>query len=233
MTKVFLYLSALVSCTALFAQSATNMPLATLVHISGTVKQCGKPVSGAWWVRFNGSPPVASKTVKADNRGAYEADLPLGLWTMTLRAGPDDTTEFARSRHFQASTPGNLVFNFYLRPPIACSVRGTPEQRAALCWGEEFHEVPSSVQDATFEVDLFDLSNQFGIPCGIVEGKSHHREFATYNLLTVEADHLSYHSSEKILQACGDVLMQDESGEHKADSVRLRLQDGQVFVLTQ
>ena len=149
---------------------------------------------------------------------------------MTLRAFPDDTTSFARPRHFQVNASGRLVFDIYIRPPIACSVSGTPEQTAAVCWGEEFYEVPSAA-GVTLEVDLFGRPNQYWTPCSIVEGKGRHREFATYNLLSIEADNVAYHPSEKILEASGDVLMQDESGEHKANSVRLRLQEGQVSAL--
>jgi hypothetical protein len=181
-------------------------------------------------VRFDGRPPLASTAVKTDDSGRYEIDLPFGVWTMTLRVDPDDKTEFARPRLFQVSTPRKLVLNIYLRPPIACSVRGTLEQRAAVCWGEEFYEVPS-VEGVNFEVDLFGLRNQYGTPCSIVERERRHREFATYNLLSVEADNVVYRPPEKILEASGDVLMQDESGEHVASSLRLYLQDGQASTL--
>jgi len=229
MARLFSYLSALLSCAALLAQSATNTPPAAQVHISGTTRQCGQSVPGTWWVRFDGNPPLASRTVKTDDSGGYETDLPFGAWTVTLRSAPDDTTEFVRSRHFQVSASGRLVFNIYLRPPIGCSVRGTPEQRAGACWGEQFFQV-STATGVPLEVDLFGLY-QYGNPCAAIEAKSRHREFATYNLLSIEADRVAYHPSEKILEASGDVLMQDESGTHTADSVRLSLQDGQVFAL--
>jgi hypothetical protein len=170
--------------------------------------------------------------VKTDDRGGYETDLPFGVWTMTLLAISDDTTGLARPRHFQLSEAGSLVFDIHLRPGPCGSVWGTPKQRAAICWGEESFQVPSA-DGVTFEIDLFGLYNKFGsTPCDTGQAKSSHREFATYNLLSIEADHVGYYPSEKILEASGDVVMQDESGEHKADSVRLRLQDGQVSALT-
>ena len=216
----------------LLAQSATTATPPAQVHISGAVRQCGKPVGDreGWWVIFEGPSPASTKTVRANDSGVYEADLPFGVWTMTLRAFPGDSTSFARPRHFRVNASGKLVLDIYTRPPIACSVLGTPEQAAALCWGEEFYEVPSAA-GVTFEVDLFGRPNQYWTPCSMVEGKGRHREFATYNLLSVEADHVAYLPSEKILEASGDVLMQDESGEHKANSVRLRLQDGQAVTL--
>jgi hypothetical protein len=229
MPRLLSCLSALLLCAPLSAQSAANAPPAAQFQISGTTRQCGKPVPRRWWVRFDGNPPLTSKTVKTDNNGVYETDLPFGAWTMTLRSAPDDTTEFARARQFQVSASGRLVFDIYLRPPIACSVRGTSEQRAGACWGEQFFEVPTAA-GVPLEIDLFGLY-QYENPCGAVEAKSRHREFATYNLLSIEADHVAYHPSEKILEAGGDVLMQDESGEHKADSVAFKIQDGQAIQL--
>ena len=228
MARLFSCLYALISCALLFAQSATNAPPAARVHISGTAKQCGKPVLRKWWVSFDGNPPLAAKMVKTDDSGVYGTDLPFGVWTMTLRIGADDTTEFVRPRHFQVSASGSLVLDSHLRPPIACSVRGTPEQRARACWGEQFFQVPTAT-GVPLEVDVFG-SFQYGNPCGAIE-KGRHREFATYNLLSIEADRVAYHPSEKILEASGDVLLQDESGEHKADSIRLYLEDGRVSAL--
>jgi hypothetical protein len=230
MTRILSYLVVAFSGAILLAQSATTATPPAQVHISGAVRQCGKPVGTreGWWVIFEGPSPLSPKTVKANDSGVYETDLPFGVWTMTLRAFPDDTTSFARPRHFQVNASGKLVLDIYIRPPIACSVLGTPQQRAAACWGEEFYEAQSGVP---LEVDLFGRPNQYWTPCSMVEGKGRHREFATYNLLSIEADNVAYHPSEKILEAHGNVLMQDESGEHKANSVRLRLQDGQVSAL--
>ena len=237
MTRMLSYLAGAFGSPILLAQTATTATPHAKVHISGTIRQCGEPVLGRpFWVRFEDS-PLSPRIVKANDNGVYETDLPFGVWTMTLRAAPDDTTEFARPRHFQVSVSGALVLDIYLRPPVACSVAGTPQQRAAACWGEEFFQVPSATRvpvelaGAPLEVDLFGLHNQYWTPCSIVEGKGRHREFATYNLLSIEGDHVAYHPAEKILEASGDVLMQDESGEQKADSVRLYLEDGQVSAL--
>jgi hypothetical protein len=196
MTRVLSYLVVAFSGAILLAQSATTATLPAQVHISGAVRQCGKPVGAreGWWVIFEGTSPLSQKTVKANGSGVYETDLPFGVWTMTLRAFPDDTTSFARPRHFQVNASGRLVLDIYIRPPIACSVRGTPEQTAAACWGEEFYEAPSAA-GVTLEVDLFGRPNQYWTPCSMVEGKGRHREFATYNLLSIEGDKVAYRQS--------------------------------------
>ncbi len=61
------------------------------------------------------------------------------------------------------------------------------------------------------------------------DAKTKTREFATYNLLSLEADNILYHPGEKILEASGDVLIDDESGEHKAHSTTLHIQDGRAI----
>ena len=49
--------------------------------------------------------------------------------------------------------------------------------------------------------------------------------------MSIEADNIAYHASEKTLEASGNVLMQDESGEHKADSVIFKVEDGHTLVV--
>jgi hypothetical protein len=152
----------------------------------------------------------------------------LGSWTMTLLVAPDDTTEFARPRRFQVTAPGGLLLDIHVRPG-PCSVRGTPEERAAMCWGEQFSQVPSA-KGLTFEVDLFGLYNKLNwSPCETGQANSRHREFAAYNLLSIEADHIVYNQFEKTLAANGDVLIEDETGEHRAESVSFRLEDGKAI----
>jgi hypothetical protein len=231
MLRQVFYLAVLLSCSMFFAQSVTKEPQAARVYISGRTRQCGKSIATTSWVRFDGRPPLTSVLVKTDDSGRYRAELPLGSWTMTLLASLKDTTELARPRHFDVNAAGMLVFDIYLRPPVMCSVRGTPEQRAATCWGEEFYELPSA-KGEPFEVDLFNL-RQHWTQCLAVEAETSQREFATYNLLSIEADNVVYLPSEQTLEAKGHVRMQDESGEHETDSIRLWLRDGQVVALRQ
>ena len=221
MVRLFSRVSTLFFYVTVFGQSPTNTPPASQVHISGNAIQCGKTIPGTLWVKFDGNPPLEGRRVKTDESGRYETDLPFGVWTMTTVAFPSDKTTFSRPRPFQVSASGRLEFNIYLRPPVACDVRGTPEGTAKVCWAEEFFRVPSA-DGVPYEVDLFNL-HQYWTPCPTAE---RHREFATYNLLSIEADNVAYHPAETTLEASGDVLIQDESGEHKADSVTFKVVDG-------
>jgi hypothetical protein len=105
----------------------------------------------------------------------------------------------------------------------------SPEERAKVCWAEEVFQVPSA-DGVPYEVGLFNL-HQYWQACSTVQTNGQHREFAAYNLLSIEADSVAYHPHEQTLEASGDVLIEDESGEHKANSVRFRVQEGRVSAL--
>jgi hypothetical protein len=177
----------------LFSQSATLATSSAAVHISGSISACGKTVPGVF-VRFVGKEP---HIVKANDAGFYEADLPLGIWTATTPPDANDATDqtLSRPRHFGLNAPGSLLLDIQLRPPMFCDIGATPEVRAAFCWGEKFFPAPSS-DGAPLEVDLFGL-----VPCSINHPSKEHREFATFDLLSVHADNVVYHPSERILES--------------------------------
>jgi hypothetical protein len=224
---------------ALFAQSVT---LPSTLHIKGSIIQCGKKTPRLW-VAFKGE---TTRTVRADDAGAYEVELQPGSWTAITVAVATETADSAslsRPRHFRVTAPGSLVLNLNLRPPVMCDLAiitpngqpATPEQtsgRDQACWGEESFQMPSA-DGVPFEVDLFGLDSGWSNgwdPClPIHENKMPHREFATYNLLSVEADKITYDKNGRTLEARGDVVIEDESGEHKAQSITYYIQDGRAF----
>jgi hypothetical protein len=172
-------------------------------------------------VTFEGE---SSRTVQANEAGVYEVDLPVGIWTATLTV-PGEGGRLSRPRHFRVTASSSVVLNLFLRPPVACNVAiSTPDgrpatreemdRRDAMCYREDYFQVPSA-DGAPFEVDLGCLRT--------------HRQFATYNLLSVWADKVAYHPSDRILEASGNAVIQDESGEHKADSVAFKIQDGRAI----
>jgi hypothetical protein len=221
---------------ALFGQSAAITKPPRTVHIKGSVTQCGKGVPGHWVV-FRGD---YSKAVQADAVGSYELDLPLGTWTAITTGLPtdDDSRSLSRPRHFRLAEPGSLVLNIYVRPPIVCDVGigtpdgrpPTPEEMAARdfgCWGERFYQEPS--KDGTpLEVDLFGLDNGTGTYCR-AHANGGEREFASYNVLSLEAGKVTYDPYRKLLEATGNVKIEDESGHHTAHSVSFYIEDGRAI----
>lgn len=48
-----------------------------------------------------------------------------------------------------------------------------------------------------------------------------------YNLFSLRADRVVYNTKENTLEAQGNVVMEDESGKHTADSVTFKIEDSQ------
>jgi hypothetical protein len=136
---------------------------------------------------------------------------------------------------FRITAPTSLVFDISLPRGIFCTLLvveghdgGPPTQDQqdhanAWCAGEEFFSVPSD--SVPFEVHVWGGSSfascelvqlALGTPDNSVACK---RAFATYNTLSVQADEVAYHPDQGILEAHGNVVTQDESGEHKAPSM--------------
>jgi hypothetical protein len=218
---------------------ATNV---STVHVQGTIIQCGKPVPNLW-VTFEGKSP---KTVKANAAGTYEADLPLGVWTATTTLAPlPGTTEERALSHphpFRVAAPKSVVLNVHLRPPVMCDLHiMTPDRRPpaqqeidardTACYGEKFFLLPSA-DGVPFEVDLGGL-DESREPCSISGPNTAARQFASYNLLSVEADTVTYDPDQHILAANGDVVIDDESGTHRAHSVAFRIEEGRATPVRQ
>ena len=235
MTIIRLLVLELSLSTLLFSQSATTATSGSAVHISGSISQCGKIVPGVFVRFFEGN---AQHEVKANDAGVYEVDLPFGIWTATTDISGSSPTASAiakqtlsRPRHFALSAPGRLFLDLQIRPPVICDIATRPGEesgRDAVCWGEEFFPVPSS-DGVPLEVDLFGLVLVTDHDaCSFNHPRKEHREFATFNLLSVHADRVVYHPSERILEASGNVVIEDESGERRQGAARFEIGDGQA-----
>jgi hypothetical protein len=240
--------AALLLCAPLFGQSAPPATQLTTFHIRGTITGFGNVQAFA--VAFEGA---SSKTVLTNEAGVYEANLPLGLWTMIVgTSGPDGKifTNMIRYRRppFRVTAPTSLVFDISLPQSTFCTIAvagpdGAPptqeqqDHMKAWCLGEEFFSVPSA--SVPFEVHVWGGSNFAS--CWLSAKASWKgdnsvackREFATYNTLSVQADDITYDSGESILEAHGNVVTQDESGEHKADSMTFHVHNGQAVLMHQ
>jgi hypothetical protein len=232
-------LALLLFCAVLIGQSASSASRPRTFHISGTVTRFGKAFSHDYWVTFEGKSPIS---VQADSAGAYEADLPLGVWiaSVTMRPytptdvpGTRDNPRFSRPRVFRVAAPTNVVLDLFVQPPVVCDLAGpsdtTREQWDhihAHCAGEEFFPVPST--DGTpFEVIVGGLDHNL---CSLkgVDKVACDREFATYNLFSVQADKIVYKSREWTLEASGNVVVKDEHGAYRRDSATFLIGDGRA-----
>ena len=185
----------------LFGQSAPPATKPTTFHITGAITGFASEHSFA--VVFDG---VSSKTAITNEAGVYEANLPLGLWTMTVGAyGPDGKifTNMVRYRRppFRVTAPTNMVFDIFLPQGTLCDIHvrgrdgGPPTQEdidhvKAFCAGEEFFSVPAD--GVPFEVHIWG-GREFGA-CSLVSNNSSvcKHTFATYNTLSVQADRVVF-----------------------------------------
>jgi hypothetical protein len=177
----------------------------------------------------------SSVFVKVNKAGVYEADVPLGVYSVSA-------FEMSHPRRIRVMSPTSVVVNIYLPTPVGCDLvivprpgeSPTPEQQEAerirTCYGEEHHSLPSR-DGESFEVDLSGLGGASG--CPHVKGNKAHREFATYNLFSVQADRVTYHPAEQTIEAQGNVVFRNENGEHTATSATFHVQDGQAVVVRQ
>jgi hypothetical protein len=235
-------LAALLLCPPLFGQSAPPVTQLTRFHIRGAITGFGNV--HAFAVAFEGD---SSKTVITNEARVYEANLPLGLWTLTVRPyGPDGkiiaNMILYRRPPFRVTAPTSLVFDISLPRAVGCGGMGligpnggppTQEQRddlKAWCAGEEFFSVRSA--SVPFEIHIWGGSH-FASCAGADDSVACKREFATYNTLSVQADAVTYDPSESILEAHGNVETQDESGEHKAHSMIFYVHEGQAILMHQ
>jgi TonB family protein len=219
-------------CASLFGQSGIPATSGPVVHVSGTVTQCGDATHIAW-VRFDGPSVV---TVALNEAGVYEADLSPGVWSATATISATDRRTVSRSRHFRlAEHTISAVVDIYLRPPVSCSVSiltpggrepTTAElaSRDTTCYGEKSFPLPSA-DGAPFEVELGGLDHT---SCSIGRTDKPTREYATYNLLSVQADNVVYHPRDRILEAHGDVVIEGVSGRQRADTAIFHLEDGRA-----
>lgn len=228
--RLLLLLEVLAFCTALFGQSAPAPPSKTF-HVYGTITRLGK-VSRGNWVTFEGA---STMSVNAD-QGHYDADLPLGDWTATVTFRQTGTAlRRSRPRLFRVTTPTNVVLDLFVRPPVVCDVAGppdtTPEQWDHIyagCDGMKFFPVPSH-DGMPFEVLVGGLDHNLCLMKGPDKGPCE-REFATYNLLSVQADKIAClpHPGGLTLESSGNVVVKDENGEYRRDSAKFFIGDGRA-----
>lgn len=235
-----MWLTFLLLCANLFGQSS---PSPSTFHISGKITQLGRALPDRW-VGFEGA---SIKFVKADSAGHYEAELPLGIWkaAVVFRDGPINTdSSLSRPRVFQVTTPARVTLDLYVHP-VLCSLHiftpdGRPpteeekEEAKDSCAGQEFFPI-SSGNGTKFAVVLGGLDHSL---CSLaVENRpACEREFATFNLFTVQADRVAFTPFPNgpfpcggFLDATGSVLVNDGEREYRRNSVRFLVSGGQAI----
>jgi hypothetical protein len=221
-------------CATLLGQSAAPVPQPPGFHVKGMVSDgAGVAVYG---VRVAFQNEQTTKSLLTNDAGEYEADLPLGDYTMT--AAGIGFQPYRRPR-FRVAAPISLDFDIVLHANGTCEISVfkdsgsiTAEEWAAAqkpsCLLEDFIPVPS--RDAAFNVTFRYRSRAVAGNTTSYAGPV----FVAYNLLSLRANKVTYDSKNKSLQASEHVVAVNEPGTiRRAESMTFTLADGQAIPATQ
>lgn len=251
---------AMLSCAISFGQSENSGDRLRTFHIHGTVSRAddGSSVPGVR-VEFEGE--KTDTTVSPDQGGRYEAELPVGLYTMTVQPLSPALVTYKRPL-FRVASPTNIVFDVSLdayekrnceiwNPPPGNEISERDRVKNA-CGGLDEFPLPS--EDGT----AFQLLIRFGtrkptdsgyvysapVDFSVIPEPSYvYRSgrnpptlgppvFVAYNLSTLRAEHVAYDEKNQKLQANGKVVVTNEKGEtRRADSMTFRIENGQITPL--
>lgn len=226
----------LLLCDASFGQSIPEQSVTPATppqtfHIKGTITDPLEAVVPRAKVTFQGE--QLSKTATTNEVGVYEVDLPIGDYTMTAQMAG-----FRPYRRplFRVRAPADLILDVRLqlgrcgdlvitnssgRPPTDAEIYAATES----CRHEDLFLLSPHRDQLQLSIQYetrVKTANVFSY-----SGASREDPVSlAYNLFSLRADRVVYDAREETLEAQGDVVMEDESGKHRADAIALRLEDG-------
>jgi hypothetical protein len=234
-------LVALLACVVLFGQSASPITESQTFQVRGTIRAFNDSAVGGAKVTFESQ--KISITVSSDTTGFYEANLPVGLYTMTATPVQRYLQRYRRPL-FRAESPTNLTFNITLDPagPFCDMKKPVPGQPlpaddgVRVCGGADSFPVPS--QDEV-PFDLFiqyetrrPTDRGYTYNTGAHLPGSQSAVFAAYNLFTLRADHVVYNVQDRTLEATGSVVDSNADGAtQRADSMTFKIENGEAAPL--
>jgi hypothetical protein len=183
-----------------------------------------------------------TKTVTANSAGFYEADLPAGVYTMTAQAPEPRYRGFEIYRRplFRAMSPTTLILNvvFTLRR-ISCDITVTNKSggpataddlKAAeknFCGGEDLIPIPSR-DGIPFQLRVRYGRGTVGYVYKADKSINNVPVLVEYNLFSLQAERVTYDPQSRTIQAEGRVLVVDSGGTSRAETMTLKLEDGQT-----
>lgn len=209
-----------------FGQSSASIPT---FHVEGTIDRMTNGPAPHVEVSFAGE--YTKQTVVVDDKGHYQIDLPVGVYTMTaVFPGVDALSKYVRS--FQVTSPAEIKLNGVLYGQYSCDgafSSETEDSREAYkdaCGGDD-EFIPPSKNGLPLRLEIHYVTrkrtNGF-----VYESNSVVRRpvLVTYNLFALQADTVVYDPTNGTLRASGQVLIDDQSGETHAQSASFKFEDG-------
>jgi hypothetical protein len=231
-------------CATLLGQSAAPTIRPQTFHIHGTVRSTidDSAVAG---VKVAFEAEKGGRIVSTDRRGIYEADLPVGLYTMTVQPLSPALLAYKRPL-FRVASSTNLVIDVTLDTyqKVTCEIVNPPP-------GNQISE-PDRVKNTCGGMDLFPLPSEDGgalqllirfgtrkpaqngytysapVDFSVIPEPSYvYRSgrnpptlrtpvFVAYNLFTLRADNVTYDEKNQTLHANGKVVVVNERARRSA-----------------
>jgi Carboxypeptidase regulatory-like domain len=239
-SDLFLLCMALLVGILSFGQVASQTNPPQTFHARGTIKDPNDAVVPGAQVTFQSS--AFEKTVLSDKVGAYDADLPIGVYRVSAQ-------RYGLGTHERQSVNGasgetlTVDITVHLRR-TNCDVdvlnsSGNPATREQ--WSD-------ASKDLCGGVDSFPDSSPDILPLRFLYGRRERIDgayvyggnkpdnggsltsvFVEYNLLSIEADEVTYDTRQRTFKAAGNVVIKDVSGMRNADSASFRIANGRAI----
>jgi hypothetical protein len=215
-------------------------------HVRGKiVDSYGSAIVGAE-VKFEGS--NTTETVSSDSRGFYHAELPVGLYTMTVEKGSPGQGKYYRRPLFGVSSSKTIVLDATLYPPLpSCDSGAILERRPDGTIKSEVRAAPDTLRDECGGWDRYPLLSKEGAPFELLvrysgrlrrdgeriyNGRFRNPVLVAFNLFTLTADQVTYDLANRTLLATGNVTTANGSaGSTHANSVKFRIANDGVLRL--
>jgi|SRR5690242_19139653 len=249
------FASVLLACAVVCGQTALPSNRVQTFHVHGTVRDAykGAPLPG---VKVTFRSEGIGRTVNTNQRGMYEVDLPVGVYSMTARPQDLKLPEYERPLFRVASSTSitlDISFDDEVQDNCDIGVRAGNQYPKAedfvnACGGSVSFPVPS--EDGV----RFQLFIRFGrrestrngyvySAAWNLTGDSSHiggsnapdlgtQVFVAYNLFTLRADHVTYDAKTRRLEATGRVVVAQIDGRTQhAESMAFTIEDGRALRL--
>ena len=173
----------------------SNQPQVITVHIRGTITGLNVSLAPIEVIFRN---ETLSKTVVSNTEGFYEVDLPLGDYLMTAQQGPPGSRKWHERPLFRVTSRKTIVLDIHFGGPhqqffSLPSAGGTPFKLAV-----QFNEY------------WWGLTGTHGYNVGYHGGDP---VLVEYNLCTLQANQVIYHKRQRTIEATGNVMIDDGSGQ--------------------
>lgn len=207
-------------------------------HVRGKVEDSFGPAIAGAEVKFEGS--NTTKTVSSDSRGFYHAELPVGVYSMTVQKGLPGHGRDSKRPAFEVSSSKMIVLDATLYPPLpSCDPGVVVARRPDGTTETEIRAAPDTLRDECGGWDRYPLRSKEGVPFELLfrssgrvrrdgeriySGGFRDPVFVAFNLFTLTADQVTYDPANRTLVARGNITTTNgSSGSAHANSMKLKI----------